>query len=103
MWQDWLNLILGLWLIVAGFIPALNTAAGRLWDYLIVGVLVLIFSAWVAKQRWPEWFNLILAIWLIIAAFIPWTGAAVMANSIIVGILIAIFGLWAALMKPKTA
>ena len=103
MWQDWLNFILGLWLVVAGFIPSLNTAAGRLWDYLIVGVLVLIFGAWAAKERWPEWLNVVLALWLIVAAFVPWTGMAVAVNSIVVGALIAIFGLWAALMKPKAA
>jgi len=103
MWQAWLNFILGAWLFVSGFIPALHTASGKLWDYLIVGILALIFSAWIAKRRWPQWLNLILALWLIIGAFIPWTGTAVAVNSIIVGILMAIFGLWAALMKPETA
>ncbi len=102
MWQDWLNFLLGLWLVIAGFIPALNTGAAKMWDYLIVGVLVLIFALWTAKQRWPEWLNVILAIWLIIAAFINWPPSTVMVNSIIVGALIAIFGLWAALMKPSS-
>jgi len=103
MWQDWLNFILGLWLIVSGFIPSLLTGSGNLWNHLIVGILILIFSIWVVKSRWPEWINFILSIWLIIAAFIP-SIADVTAkwNNIIVGILIVIFAIWAASMKPKT-
>ncbi len=107
MWQDWVNVILGIWLIIAGFIPSITASKGAsLWNDLIVGIIVLILAAWVAKSRWPEWINVILGIWLIIAAFIPSIVASKsgnMWNDIIVGILIVIFGIWAALMKPSQA
>ncbi len=72
MWQDWINTLLGIWLIIAGFIPSITTNRGAsFWNYIIVGIIVLILAVWVAKSRWPEWINAILGIWLIISAFIP--------------------------------
>ena len=101
MWQDWLNFLLGLWMVISGFLPGVvHNKSVSLWNDLIVGVLVLIFGAWVASKKWPEWINVILGIWLIIAAFIPSVVTAA-ANNIIVGILIAIFGIWAAFMKTS--
>lgn len=51
-WQGWLAGILGIWWIIAGCIPALTTGAGRIWNDIIVGILVAIagFTA-VSKQN----------------------------------------------------
>lgn len=35
MWQGWINLILGVWLILSGFISAFRTTA----NFIIVGIL----------------------------------------------------------------
>ncbi len=106
MWQDWLNFILGIWLVIAAFIPGITGSQGAaLVDYLIVGILVLVFAIWVARKKAAEWANVIFGIWLIIAAFIPAiTGnkTANLWNSLILGILILIFALLAALKKESS-
>ena len=103
MWQDWLNAIIGVWLIIAGFIPGIvNSRSGNLWNALISGGLVLIFALWVVGKKPLEWVNVILGAWLVIAAFIPSIqGSTATWDYVIVGLLIAIFGIWAALAKGK--
>lgn len=101
-WQDWFNLVLGVWLIVAPFIGigASNSdvAAGNSY---VLGAAVAIFAivALASGRVWEEWVNLVLAAWLIIAPFVlgfsDQTGA--MWNHVIVGLLIGADALWAAL------
>ena len=44
--QEWLNLVLGIWVFIApwvlGFVPLQNAS----WDHWIVGALVFLISAW---------------------------------------------------------
>ncbi len=40
MWANWLNVILGIWLIISSIIPSLINQ----WNVLIVGILVFIFA-----------------------------------------------------------
>ena len=45
MWQNWVNFALGIWLVIAAFIPGITASkSGSLWNDLIVGVLVAIFA-----------------------------------------------------------
>jgi len=66
-----LNIVLGIWLVIAGF--ALSAGANATWNDVIVGILVIIFaSSRVSRgmiNRGASWANFILGIWLIIA---PW-------------------------------
>lgn len=98
-WQDWLNLILGIWLFFAPMV-GVGTAMGiAAWDSYIVGVLVALFSigALARPQQWEEWINAVLGLWLILApfvlAFTSETGP--MWNHIIVGLVIGGGALWA--------
>lgn len=52
-WQGWTAGILGIWLIVASFIPSLRTYTPNLWNDLITGVLVAIagFAALGGKKQ----------------------------------------------------
>ena len=96
MWQAWVNFILGLWLLISGFIPGLNVNI----NYIIVGILIAILGFWTYKQ-WQGIVNGILGLWILVSGFI----AALMVNwnLIIVGIVVAILGIWQALTKPKAA
>jgi hypothetical protein len=93
-WQDWVNLLLGLWLIAAPFVGvgvSNNLAAANSY---VAGVVVAI-SAIAAITRpyvWEEWLNLVVGLWLIIAPFIlQFSGqAGPMWNQIIVGLVIAV-------------
>ena len=56
-WQEWVNLILGVWLFIApwalGFVGRMNAA----WDHWIVGVLVALLAIWnlsMAGTRGPS-------------------------------------------------
>ena len=70
MWQAWTNGILGIWLVIAAFLPM--SASANLWDNLIVGVLAGIAGITMIKEKsWQGWLASIMGLWLIIAAFIP--------------------------------
>lgn len=105
-WQDWVNLVLGVWLFIApmlGVGAATGVAAGNAY---ILGALVVIFSVWALArpEKWEEWVNLVLGVWIIIAPFIlgfysESVGAA--WNHVIVGIIIAADAVWAASQKQS--
>lgn len=107
-WQDWVNLILAIWLF---FAPAFNLAPSTTgviaWNGYIFGVAVAVFAIWALAQphRWEEWINLVFGVWLIIAPFVlgftDHTGS--MWNHIIVGVIIGADAIWAmALPAPPT-
>lgn len=91
-WQDWCNLVLGIWLFISPW--ALNFAGSQRpsWDAWIVGLIVAVLSiaALTNGQIWEEWINLLLGAWLFIS---PWvldlsSNSTVSWNAWIVGILI---------------
>jgi len=93
MWQAWTNVILGVWLVIAAFIPMSTTA--NLWDNLIVGIIVAVAGFAMAKVKaWQGWLAGIIGIWLVIAAFIPalLTHTGNMWNALIAGILLLVAG-----------
>ncbi len=109
-WQDWTNLLFGVWLVLAPFfgIGVLNDAAA--WNFYISGTAVAVFAiaALIRPQVWEEYVNLFVGIWLILAPFVlGFTDQpGPMWNQIIVGLLVGGDALWAALQSPpkrKTA
>lgn len=96
MWQGWINLILGAWLILSGFIPALRTPA----NIIIVGILAIIFGFWVYKD-WRGDVAGILGIWAFLSGV--WWNLLSPGNFIIVGLLLGIVGLWEGISHPKPA
>jgi uncharacterized membrane protein HdeD (DUF308 family) len=98
-WQDWFNLVLGAWLIVAPFIGLGVNHDVAAWNSYASGAVVAVFAiAAIARPHlWEEWLNLIVGLWLIIAPFaLHFTvQSAPMWNQIIVGLLIGIDALWA--------
>ncbi len=101
MWQGWINLILGVWLIISGFVGGLQTPA----NLIVVGILAAIFGFW-AYKSWQGVVNGILGIWTLLSGLIFHLLAP--ANFLIVGVLMGIFGAWEAFghrkqMQAKTA
>jgi hypothetical protein len=45
-WQEWINLLLGIWLFVAPWALGFTQLGGAAWNHWIVGVLVFILAAW---------------------------------------------------------
>ncbi|WP_303908436.1 SPW repeat protein [Thiohalomonas denitrificans] len=102
-WQDWVSLILGIWLFLSPFfgIGIVETAA---WNSWIFGAVVAVMSAWALArpQIWEEWVNLVVGIWILIAPFILAFTAenAAMWNHIIVGFIVAADAVWVMSRRP---
>jgi hypothetical protein len=47
-WEDWVSVVLGIWLIVSPWLLGFSTMAAPLWNQLVVGVLVGGFALWSA-------------------------------------------------------
>ncbi|MFZ5589994.1 MAG: SPW repeat domain-containing protein [Pseudomonadota bacterium] len=61
-WQDWINLILGLWLLVAPFLGVGLHADAAAWNSYIFGAIIALLSAAALgkPQAWEEWTNLVI-------------------------------------------
>ena len=103
-WQDWVTLVLGIWLFfspwIVGFYQHMPEAS---WNFFALGVALVVFAAFGLNLRslWEEWVNLVLGIWLIIS---PWVlrfadqGHA-RNDAVIVGVIVAAMAIWALLEK----
>lgn len=48
MWLSWINVLIGLWLIIAPFVLGYNGLTAAFWNSIVVGVIVAAFGAWSA-------------------------------------------------------
>lgn len=89
----WVIGLVGIWLIIAGFI--IKVANANLCDNLIVGLIVAFLGMLLGKVKEIEgWSSYVFGAWMMMTAFIPnfQVGSAHLWNNVIVGILIAIAG-----------
>jgi hypothetical protein len=104
-----LNIIAGLWLIIAPFWMGFYTTPGALWNNLIVGIVVtilaLIRATNPAGNVGLSWINLLLGLWLIVSPFFVEYGQLVVPvrMDVILGIIVAVLALWSALATPTYA
>jgi hypothetical protein len=52
-WEEWLNVILGAWLVVSPFVLAVASTAARI-EFIVVGALVValaLYEMWGARQN----------------------------------------------------
>ena len=45
-WQEWVNLLIGIWLFIAPWVLGFTGLPGASWDHWIVGALIFIFAVW---------------------------------------------------------
>lgn len=45
-WEDWVNLVLGAWLVVAPWALGFAALAAAAWNHVIVGALIAALAAW---------------------------------------------------------
>lgn len=90
MWQGWIDLIMGLWVLSCGFVNRMQVN-DNMW---IPGVMVLFFGLWSAKRgnSWQGFINSLFGLWLFLSGvfFALNTGW----NFIIFGTIITILALW---------
>ena len=117
-WTSGINVVAGLWLIIAPFVLGYDEIQAALWNDIVVGIIVAAFA--VARVARPlmnpglSWINAVLGLWLIVAPFVLGYGRVVEAealavegavggaqtamwNDIIVGVIILVLGVWSAL------
>ncbi len=91
-WEDWVNLVLGVWLFLSPWILGYAAIQVPAWNAFIMGVAVVVFTlfALYVPKRWEEWMNSIIGLWMVIS---PWVlGFSVLTlstwNAVIVGIVL---------------
>lgn len=52
MWQQWVNAILGLWVVAVPFIGI--TGAAFIWTLAITGIVIAVLGVWGAQESSPE-------------------------------------------------
>lgn len=95
-WQDWMAILVGLWLAIAPLLLAFADGYGSTaaWNSYL-SALVILVAAVVALQRpaaWQEWLLLVMGIWLLVSSFILGLDddQLVMWNNIVAGIVIVL-------------
>ena len=99
-WQDWTNVVLGAWLIIAPFILGTSPDRNSTWNAVAVGVLVAVIALWALAMpavRMAEYLNALLGAWLIVSPFaLGFAGLTTPAwNAWIIGICVLGLALWA--------
>jgi hypothetical protein len=100
-WQDWLNVVLGAWLVVSPWILGFadqKTASLTAW-LLGAGVVVFAGIGVYRNEIWPEGMTIVLGLVLMGA---PWgfgfaEQVAATASVPVSGVLVVVFGIWAML------
>ncbi len=98
-WQDPLNLILGVWMIVSPWALAYADKPRPMWNAVVIGVLIAALALLTLFKvlAWEEWVSVALGVWLAIS---PWilgysTVTAAMRDAVAVGVVVALLALWA--------
>ena len=99
MWQGWIDIVAGIWVLSCGFFNPL-----RLMDNMwIPGIIVAVLGAWtvIKAKSWQGLINSLIGFWLVLS------GIAFSLNTewnfVIFGSLIIIFTLWNVSANPNLA
>lgn len=75
IWQNMVNALIGIWLIIAPFTLSFTGEAAQMWTSIVGGVLLLVLAGSAAlnakarRQAWIQYVNGLVGIWFILA---PW-------------------------------
>jgi hypothetical protein len=95
-WQDWMNILLGIWLLIAPLLMAYAGGYGGVsaWNSYLVGLGLVVVPLLGLIKPMPrrEWLVLALAIWAIVAPFALGFAneAAATWNTVLTGVVVAI-------------
>jgi hypothetical protein len=106
MWTSWLNLLLGLWVIIAPFVVAFSGSPTAVWNDVIVGALIAIAGLVAAQSMSPaaSWWNVAFGVWLFFSPWILQFGAIrdAVTNNLICGAAVVILGLIGAFSRSTS-
>jgi len=105
-WQDWLNLVVGIWILVSPWALNVTDNAPATRTAVAVGFLVIVcevFTFW-SLRFLEDWINILLGAWLVISAWLVDISAPVARANFIAGgvvlLLLAVYELWYARRLP---
>jgi SPW repeat len=90
-WEDWLNWILGFWLLISPWVLDFAQEGRAVENAVVIGFVLILAEGVTLSffQLWEEWINVALGLWLCVS---PWAlglaDAAATANFIVVGLLV---------------
>jgi hypothetical protein len=98
-WQDWVNVLLGLWLFVSPWALGYAAHSGAAGNAYVVGAGIVVFAAVAAclPQAWEELVNAGLGVWLVIAPYVLGFASqtTVALHTVVVGVLVTAFAVGA--------
>jgi SPW repeat len=108
-WQDWVTLILGVWLFFSPFLVSggsLSDAAA--WNAYLLGGAITVFATYALadSKPWEEWINFALGLWLVAAPFalgFYHAESAIAWNQIALGGLVALDTVWVLAQGGRTS
>ncbi len=105
-WQDWLNLVLGIWVSASPWALNFSDSAPATRTAVAIGFLIIVsqvFTVW-ALRFLEEWINVLLGAWLMVSAWLLEISAPIAkADFTISGlavILLAAYEIWDARRQP---
>ena len=103
-----IGILAGLWLILSPFVLGFNDVTNAMWNTLILGIAVVVFSLVRMAGReysWAGWINFVMGLYLILAPFLFGYASSTneLWNSIIFGIIVAISGVWTVTTMTTTS
>jgi hypothetical protein len=55
-WEEWVNLIVGLWVLISPWVLGFTAATAALWSHVVIGIVVAVLAAvelWLVAQDSP--------------------------------------------------
>jgi hypothetical protein len=99
LWQDWLSLVLGIWLLVSPWVIGREASDSLISNAYVMGLALTAFAvtALVAFRLWEEWVTLILGAWLLVSPwFLGFNAVSLLTwNTVLIGIVVTVCAAWA--------
>ena len=107
-WVDWVNVILGIWLIVSAWVLVLNAGDGSVvWSSWSAGGAIVALAAFSIHKPsvGADALVVIIGVWLVAS---PWmlglsAQSSAATNAVIIGLLVICYGLWALRIDTRVA
>lgn len=103
-----IDILAGLWLVMAPFVLGYATVTNALWNDVIMGIAIVLLAGSREfgegyRVAWPSWIAALIGLWLIIAPFALGYSFITNAvwNDVIIGIAVAFLATWSALSTPR--
>ncbi len=115
VWANVVNIVLGIWFIIAPFVLKFSDRPSPMWTSIVGGAILLVLAGWAVldekarHQTWIQYINGLMGIWFVIFSYVhPLGHLAGIANvrwtTIVGGLIALVLSAWLAFsVLPKEA